>query len=646
MGDTPHTSLANRVADRLHQFRIPVLIVVCALGLSATLALTRHTHQTRQHVAALTFHRDVENNLMLIEQAVDLSMEQVRSLATFIRSARRVDQNEFQSFVLPTLRRHPTIHMFGWVPRISHPQRSDFERAASVSLGRPFEISRPRPLPDADPAASIHALAFDRSPEQPAYFPLTFAAPLARTASAIGYDLGSDPRRLAAMDQAASEGRLVTTPMLTLHDEDRSRGFLAFMPVYRGEEEPADAESRRRALVGFAVAAFVLEGLIDNPLSAWHQPNLQVCVFDRSQPEGEQLLYARQGGVGTEATIEQFAADAPMHATRQLLIGGRPWLLVSAPTPAYLADLRTPEPWIVLVVGLTLTGLSTLVLWGMVRSGDQAAAMAAEREAANAQLLERILEREEAEEALAHANRELRQINTDMERFVGAVSHDLKSPLVAAEMLISVMQQAVNKGDLPKTAETSRQIQRACRRMRRIIDDLLEHQRAGFADLRSQPVDLTEAALHVIEDHRDEAVRLGVHVHLDDDMPTIRADRGRIRALLDNLVGNALKYGVAEKDPTLHLGAQTTADEVRLHVSDNGPGVPEEHRERVWELFQRISRDEEGTGIGLAIVRRVAEAHGGRAWMECPPTGGTTFWIAFPADRIVQPSSRLEPVAA
>lgn len=622
------------LADRLQRLRVPVLVFICVLGVAVSIVVARRSHETQRQLLSLTFHRDVEDSLMLISQAMDLSLDQVQTLAAFIRSSDLVTPTDFRRFVAPALRRHATIQSMAWVPRVDAAARGEFERASSIDLQRPFEI---RDASDSPPHR--------RAPERPVYYPITFVEPLQAMGGALGLDLAADPQRLATLDVAAAEGRLVTSMAIRpLGGGQDEPGFMALMPIYRGPDQPTNSDARRASLIGFAAAGFTISEAVERPLSYWQPPELQVYLFDTALPEGQQLLYARHAEVRSDITVEEVIAASPLNASRDVLVGGRSWLLVCTPTAAYAGTTNTNDPWIVLLVGLTLTGLVSLVLWGMIRSSDQLEAFARSRQAANDELRERIREREEAEEALAHANRELRQINADMERFVGAVSHDLKSPLIAAEMIISVMRQAVAKKDLAKIGEYSVQIAKACGRMRRIIDDLLEHQRAGFADLHSSAVDLTEVALHVVEEHRDEAMAKNVHVHLQDDMPTIRADRGRVTALLDNLVANALKYGIGPDEPAIHIGCETVADEVRIYVRDNGPGIPAEHRDRMWELFQRLSKDEEGTGIGLAIVKRVAEAHGGRAWMECPSAGGaaagTTFWVAFPADRLVRSEPR------
>ena len=130
----------------------------------------------------------------------------------------------------------------------------------------------------------------------------------------------------------------------------------------------------------------------------------------------------------------------------------------------------------------------------------------------------------------------------------------------------------------------------------------------------------------------------GATIEVEDQMPTVVCDPHRLRQAFENLLANALKYG-CPADGNLHVtvGGELRGDEIILHVSDNGPGVPPEFRERIFGLFQRLETQADGTGVGLAIVKRVAEVHGGRAWVEDRPgRSGARFLLAFPAE--VEPS--------
>ncbi len=120
-------------------------------------------------------------------------------------------------------------------------------------------------------------------------------------------------------------------------------------------------------------------------------------------------------------------------------------------------------------------------------------------------------------------------------------------------------------------------------------------------------------------------------VELTLDVPSVPADRNRLAEILDNLLVNALKYACDGPEPRIEIGSLAADGEVRLFVRDNGPGIEPQQHENIFGLFQQLDATREGSGVGLAIVRRIMEVHHGRAWVESNIGEGATFWLAFPA---------------
>ena len=115
------------------------------------------------------------------------------------------------------------------------------------------------------------------------------------------------------------------------------------------------------------------------------------------------------------------------------------------------------------------------------------------------------------------------------------------------------------------------------------------------------------------------------------DAVSVPADRNRLSDVLDNLLVNALKYACDGREPRFEIGSLTTDGEVRLFVRDNGPGIEPQQHENIFGLFQQLDATRDGSGVGLAIVRRIMAVHHGRAWVESNVGEGATFWLAFPA---------------
>ncbi len=234
-----------------------------------------------------------------------------------------------------------------------------------------------------------------------------------------------------------------------------------------------------------------------------------------------------------------------------------------------------------------------------------------------------ITERKKIEQAIHLKNKE-------MEQFVYIVSHDLKSPIVTSLSFIQFLRE-----DLPKDVDGSildslNRLERANRRMAQLIDDLLRLSRIGQIQLHLEEVNLSELVREVWTDLDAIAQPLNVAFQIEESLPILQLDKFRMRQLFENLLTNSLKYGVSGEEPRIMVGATELETEWRLFVKDNGEGIAPEYHQRIFGLFERLETHKEGTGVGLTIVARVSELHGGKVWVESTLGQGATFWISIP----------------
>ena len=235
----------------------------------------------------------------------------------------------------------------------------------------------------------------------------------------------------------------------------------------------------------------------------------------------------------------------------------------------------------------------------------------------------------EAAERLGRHNAELKHKNEEMEQFTHAVSHDLKSPLVTCMGLIDCVKEDLAAGDAEKVEEWLERLQRSVTRMEANINDLLDLSRAGRARHEPGMIDLDQLVGQVADDLGPRAARIGAEVRIEAGLPRVWGDPLRITEVLENLLANALKYGCDYHEPRVTIGGTRVDGEARLFVRDNGQGIDPRYHEKVFGLFQRLDRQVDGTGVGLALVARIMEVHGGRVWIESNPGEGATFWLAF-----------------
>jgi PAS domain S-box-containing protein len=241
-----------------------------------------------------------------------------------------------------------------------------------------------------------------------------------------------------------------------------------------------------------------------------------------------------------------------------------------------------------------------------------------------------ITERRRTTDELAQANSKLRRANAELEQFAYVASHDLQEPL---RMVTSFLQLLARRYSGKLDVEADEFIRYAvdgATRMKALISALLDYSRWGTREARVRSNDSKEAfhaAIHNLQTAIEES---GATV-TSGDLPIIAADAVQLTQLFQNLVSNAIKFR-GDSLPQVHVAAQKTEGVWVFSVRDNGIGIDAQYRDRVFQMFQRLHSADSypGTGIGLAVCKRIVEHHGGRIWVESEPGHGTTFYFSIP----------------
>ena len=240
---------------------------------------------------------------------------------------------------------------------------------------------------------------------------------------------------------------------------------------------------------------------------------------------------------------------------------------------------------------------------------------------------------------------QLKESMAELEAFSYSVSHDLRAPLRSVDGLARALQ-AARVTDDEERARLIRLIRDEVRRMGQLIDDILAFSHVGRQPLDAATVDMFELArgvfLELVEPRPDHVPAFDV-----EPLPPAHGDRALLRQVFSNLLGNAIKFTRPVASPRIVVSGVTEGDEVAYCVRDNGVGFDPRYRERLFNVFQRLHReaDFEGTGVGLAIVKRIVERHGGRVWAEGAVGAGAAFHFTLPAGRLspAEPAPRSTP---
>ena len=285
------------------------------------------------------------------------------------------------------------------------------------------------------------------------------------------------------------------------------------------------------------------------------------------------------------------------------------------------------------------TALSALAAAGLLLASHRLRTRRMRRH--NLALKAEVAERKRAESALERLvgeletkNVELEARNAEMERFTYTLSHDLKTPLVTIKGFLGLLKRDVAAGNAERVARDVRQIAGAADRMARLLGELLELSRVGRVTHVPETVGLTRLAHEAAEMVAERIAARGVELEIEPEMPAVFGDRARLLEVFQNLIDNAVTFMGDQPAPRIEISARLRGGEVLCRVRDNGIGIDPRYHENVFGLFNRLDPDIDGTGIGLALVKRIVEVHGGRVWVESEGEGrGSTFCFALGSPR-------------
>jgi PAS domain S-box-containing protein len=227
---------------------------------------------------------------------------------------------------------------------------------------------------------------------------------------------------------------------------------------------------------------------------------------------------------------------------------------------------------------------------------------------------------------LTDALAQLARSNKELESFAYTASHDLKGPLITITGFLGRLAMDSEQGNVKGMHSDIARIDEATRKMDRLLHDLLELSRIGRATVSLEDVPLTEVVREVADLLAGPLAEAKVNIEISSDLPTLHGARVPLTQLFMNLLGNAAKFMGEQLHPQVKIGVRRDGEERVLYVRDNGIGIAHQHKDTVFGLFQQLDPSRDGTGIGLAIAKRVVETHDGRIWVESDGPGkGSTF---------------------
>jgi len=224
---------------------------------------------------------------------------------------------------------------------------------------------------------------------------------------------------------------------------------------------------------------------------------------------------------------------------------------------------------------------------------------------------------------------ELEQKNEELERFTYTASHDLKSPLITIRGFLGYIEQDTRSGNAERLASDIQRISEATEKMHRMLTDLLELSRVGHVIKKAENIPFDEIIQDALERVEGQLKEKHILVKVRSGFPIVYVDRERLVEVMQNLIDNASKFMGEQKNPRIEIDMKKENDVNVFYVKDNGIGIRKEFHQKIFGLFDKLDSSSDGTGIGLALVKRIIEMHGGKIWIDSEEGKGTTFYFTL-----------------
>lgn len=593
-------------SHRLLSYILPVFLV-----LTSTIAIFIATQNSEKQRLLNIFQSDTQIITQRLQENLDRASSVLFSLQNFLNTVDvnnqpvPITRSQFKTFTESYFQQLTGVQALGWIPLVQGSDRAFYETYAQKEGLTGFQFTQKTPE---------GVLARDR--ERDTYYPVFYIEPIASNAKALGFNLGSEERRLQTLLRTRDSGKMMATPPIKLVQKAGHQwDVITYLPLYKsGVLETPD--SRKAMLKGYVSAVFKMEDLLGSSLQELIPPGISLQLRDR--PLGELLYQSSATKVHYRSSIRE-----------NIFFGSRTWEIHFLGEEVYFQRLRTNESAVVLLAGFFITGLTGAFSIAQIRNSITVNLLVDRRTAELAK---------SREEALAAA-RTAEKANRAKSNFLAIMSHELRTPLNSVLGFTECLKEEMFGPVNAEQKQALVTVESNGRHLLALITDILDLSK--IEEGRFQ-LDYTQADLELLCNLSVSAVqpqaaakKIAITIELPPNLGKVSIDERRIQQALINLLSNAVKFTPNGGQITLRVSPpDLETGFIQLAVIDTGIGISAEDFTRLFQPFtqldEALNRQYEGTGLGLSLVKRLVELHGGRVGVTSEVGVGSSFTIDLP----------------
>ncbi|AZQ83574.1 GHKL domain-containing protein [Colwellia sp. Arc7-635] len=617
-------------------------IAVSCIGSWSTYYLSIQINERLETQGYLELENIAKQVSIHYQDAIDTSLNDLQALQAFYSANQQtLTQDQFNKYmhVLDLDRRH-YIQALSWVPLVEGVDRENFENKQR-QYQENFNIK-----------ALNEAGKLSKSAVKIEYTPVTYISPYNTNKSAQGFDLSSNNNRRASLHYARNSGGMTTTAKIRLvQEKGDSYGFLIIAPVYKYGESTISEAERKLALLGYVTGVFRIDTLMTNARRQADKEDLVLTLLDINENDGG-VLY------GEVSDTESFDYDIAIPDRRwQLKVSFNKSLQESIESSPIVSWILAGGILVSLLLALSIYALQIAIgrarhishlSTQLQRQNSELEKTVAERTKTladkNNQLnlhveelteqrkeLSRLMNESQSAKAIAEDRaKDLARSNRDLDEFAYVASHDLKAPLRGIDQLASWVVEDTEEGSYQDIPRNLNLIRSRVQRLEALLNDLLTYSRANK---QSMELTLIDCNTMVVDSFELLSPPKEFRLTLNGELPIFSTAKSPFEQVLRNLLNNAVKHH-DKSDGHIEVRCDDDEDEkfYRFIIKDNGPGIESEYFEDIFKMFKTLKpRDEtEGSGMGLALIKKIVEHYEGHVYVESVLGQGSTFSFTWP----------------